>query len=139
MTAREMLQSELQRTTMRLRAMGALEMDGERADEADVVIVTETVELDFATRDRLRARARNLRHALDKLVSGTYGQCERCEAPISPARLSAVPEARLCVECQARNERRRKRHHAGVGVFDAYARKVSEDEHACVYSRKAVE
>lgn len=139
MLAKETLQRELQRTTARLRGMGALELDGARADETDVVIVTETAELDFATRDRLCARARNLQAALDKITCGIYGICERCDEPISPARLLVVPEARLCVECQARNERKRKRDVAGVGVFDAYARKVSADEFACCYSPKAVE
>jgi DnaK suppressor protein len=40
--------------------------------------------------------------ALGKLDAGTFGQCERCEQEIAPARLEAKPAARLCIECAAR-------------------------------------
>ena len=40
-------------------------------------------------------------HALAKLDSGEYGRCEKCSKPISPARLEARPEARLCMDCAA--------------------------------------
>lgn len=53
--------------------------------------------------DRLaEATARHLvqvHHALDRIGSGEYGDCEQCGGPISPQRLSAVPEATLCSVC----------------------------------------
>jgi len=42
--------------------------------------------------------------ALERLDTGSYGRCERCREAISPARLRAVPAARLCVACQAQAE-----------------------------------
>ncbi len=42
-------------------------------------------------------------HALEKLADGTYGICEGCGDPISPARLEAKPEARLCITCAAKH------------------------------------
>ncbi len=36
-------------------------------------------------------------HALTKLADGTYGTCEVCGEPISPARLEAMPAARFCI------------------------------------------
>lgn len=45
--------------------------------------------------------------ALARMDSGTYGRCERCRADIPQDRLLAVPQARLCMTCQRRAERRR--------------------------------
>ena len=44
--------------------------------------------------------------ALAKLTDETYGDCETCRNPIPVARLAAVPYARRCVTCQAREEHR---------------------------------
>jgi DnaK suppressor protein len=53
------------------------------------------------------------RHQLDeieaasiRLESGTFGLCERCGRAIGLARLRAMPAARYCVGCQAREEAR---------------------------------
>ena len=37
--------------------------------------------------------------ALAKLAEGSYGLCDRCGAPIAPARLRAAPESVLCIDC----------------------------------------
>jgi DnaK suppressor protein len=39
--------------------------------------------------------------ALQRIESGTYGQCERCGGSIGALRLRAVPEARFCMACSA--------------------------------------
>jgi len=41
-------------------------------------------------------------HALEKYEAGTYGICDLCSRPIEPARLEALPQATLCLECKAR-------------------------------------
>lgn len=46
---------------------------------------------------------RDVEHALEKMDAGTYGTCENCGQPISEARLEAMPEARLCIVCAAKN------------------------------------
>lgn len=52
-----------------------------------------------------RTRQRNqLDEALRRLDEGTYGICEDCETPISPARLRAMPFARRCIKCQEQAE-----------------------------------
>jgi len=43
---------------------------------------------------------RLVNEALDRLESGDYGTCLRCEEPIPPKRLRALPWARYCVPCQ---------------------------------------
>jgi DnaK suppressor protein len=40
-----------------------------------------------------------LRRALAKVEEGSYGRCDRCGEPIAPARLEAVPESVLCIDC----------------------------------------
>jgi DnaK suppressor protein len=39
--------------------------------------------------------------ALEKLADGTYGTCDRCGGPIATARLHAMPESVLCIDCAA--------------------------------------
>ena len=41
--------------------------------------------------------------AIDRLANGTYGLCEVCGQPISPARLEAMPAARTCINHATRN------------------------------------
>jgi DnaK suppressor protein len=40
--------------------------------------------------------------ALERLAAGNYGVCEVCGKPISPARLEAMPAARLCIDDAAK-------------------------------------
>jgi DnaK suppressor protein len=47
-----------------------------------------------------------IKRALEKLAKGTYGLCDSCGKPIPPARLEAMPQANLCVECRARQTAR---------------------------------
>jgi DnaK suppressor protein len=42
--------------------------------------------------------------ALRRIQEGTYGKCQSCGKQISQARLEAVPHARLCIDCKAREE-----------------------------------
>jgi RNA polymerase-binding transcription factor DksA len=55
--------------------------------------------------DHERHEIAEINAALDRLVEGTYGRCARCEDAIAPARLTALPEARLCVDCASEAER----------------------------------
>jgi DnaK suppressor protein len=43
--------------------------------------------------------------ALERIDSGTFGVCEKCQKKIKKARLEAIPYARLCISCQAKSER----------------------------------
>lgn len=45
-----------------------------------------------------------IEEALEKIEKGTFGLCENCRRPISPARLKAMPHARLCISCKQREE-----------------------------------
>jgi DnaK suppressor protein len=52
------------------------------------------------------AEVQVLRHALAKFEDGSYGLCEGCGQAIGTSRLLARPEARLCIACQTRAEKR---------------------------------
>jgi DnaK suppressor protein len=71
---------------------------GKREEEA-----TETLELEkrLNMENRLRQELSNVAHALEKIQKGTYGNCDNCGKPIDPARLEALPQANLCMDCKA--------------------------------------
>lgn len=46
----------------------------------------------------LELRLQDINLALEKIVKGTYGTCEKCGKEIELERLKADPEARTCVE-----------------------------------------
>jgi len=43
--------------------------------------------------------------ALRRLYQGEYGSCQKCQKKIGRERLVALPQARLCLECQVMQER----------------------------------
>ncbi|MBI5836302.1 MAG: TraR/DksA C4-type zinc finger protein [Candidatus Eisenbacteria bacterium] len=51
---------------------------------------------------------KELREALKRLYRGEYGLCESCTLRIARPRLEAVPEARLCITCKEKEERRQR-------------------------------
>jgi DnaK suppressor protein len=43
-----------------------------------------------------------VQNAIRAIEGGTYGLCQRCGNPIAAARLNAMPDASLCVQCAGR-------------------------------------
>jgi len=41
-----------------------------------------------------------------EIEEGVFGICEECKVLITKTRLKAVPQARLCVKCQEKKEKR---------------------------------
>jgi len=73
---------------------------------------TEAFELEkrWALERRLTDTLAEVEQALKKYEAGTYGICDLCGRPIEPARLEALPQASLCLECKtnkAKNARSR--------------------------------
>lgn len=50
--------------------------------------------------ETLRMQRAEVAAALQRIDGETYGICENCGNEIAPARLEAVPSARLCVSCK---------------------------------------
>ena len=48
--------------------------------------------------------------ALQKIVDGTYGECESCGEQIAVARLLARPVAQLCIDCKTAQENEERKY-----------------------------
>jgi DnaK suppressor protein len=79
------------------------EVESSPLDRATVRLLND---LSREAADHHAAEMQVLRHALAKFEDGSYGLCENCGQPIGTSRLLARPEARLCIACQTRAERR---------------------------------
>jgi RNA polymerase-binding transcription factor DksA len=77
---------------------------GKREEEA-----TESFELEkrLALEKQISEQLAEVEHALRKFEEGTYGSCDICGQPIDPARLEALPQASLCVNCKVKNAKGR--------------------------------
>ncbi|MBI2368051.1 MAG: BON domain-containing protein [Deltaproteobacteria bacterium] len=56
--------------------------------------------------NRTLEAVREIDAALERILKGAYGKCERCRNAISIARLRALPATRFCKRCAGRSERR---------------------------------
>jgi DnaK suppressor protein len=85
------------------RDLPVSEIETSPADKATVRLLND---LALEAAGHHAAQLQTLRHALAKLDDGSYGLCEECGNDIGFSRLQARPEARLCIACQTRLERR---------------------------------
>ena len=74
----------------------------EGADEAS------ELEKRLALGNRLEESLQEVEHALQKYEAGTYGLCDSCGQPIEQARLEAIPQATLCLNCKAQQAKETK-------------------------------
>jgi RNA polymerase-binding protein DksA len=112
---RERLDAEHARLTRSIRALeGEVEQlaASEEAEGGGVGNDPADVGTDVYEQERALTLERNEIHllrevdeALARLDAGTYGACARCGRPIAVERLEALPQAALCITCQAEVER----------------------------------
>jgi DnaK suppressor protein len=76
----------------------------EVGDEADAATLSSERELMFELSDNERQQLDAIEAALRKIETGVYGRCEGCSKDIPSLRLQAIPQARYCIQCQARFE-----------------------------------
>ncbi|MFU8780830.1 MAG: TraR/DksA family transcriptional regulator [Kiritimatiellia bacterium] len=58
------------------------------------------------TNRRREQQLSRIQTALERMRSGTYGLCGRCQQPIAAARLDAMPDVVMCVNCAGTGARR---------------------------------
>ena len=80
------------------REPGDVQFDEESGEGGTVTVDRER---DLALSAQALAAVEEIDAALEKIVNGTYGVCERCLQPIPKPRLKALPYARLCVACKS--------------------------------------
>lgn len=91
------------------------------ADVLEVARSLEDVEVDAGLIERCEEKLKAIDAAFSRLERGRYGICEKCKQEIPIERLTAVPFAAYCIDCQRqRNERRRP----GEGDIDEPSRNV---------------
>lgn len=86
-----------------MRDLAVQEVETSPADKATVRLLND---LALEAAGHNATQLRSVRYALAKFDDGSYGECEECGNPIGFSRLQARPEARLCIACQTRAERR---------------------------------
>lgn len=60
---------------------------------------------EFAMNEHETAELGDIEAALERLQAGTYGRCCDCGVALAPARLSAYPSAKRCIDCQSLAEK----------------------------------
>lgn len=81
---------------------GAIAGDHYDANFADSSQVTAERGEAEALAGRLKETLEAVELAITKLDNGSFGACESCGKPIAPARLEAMPTARICMECASK-------------------------------------
>jgi len=71
-----------------------------RVNEEDQAQITHDEFISLRLNSLDYGQLRLVNEAIDRLDLGDYGTCLRCEEPIPPKRLHALPWARYCVPCQ---------------------------------------
>lgn len=104
---RNRLTEELEAIEEHLPEIEQVGMDvsgGYDEDLADVASDTFEREKVIAIENSIQQLLQQVEEALERIEDGTYGICQMCDQPIHPERLRALPYARLCIQCKAREE-----------------------------------
>jgi len=80
----------------------------EGGDEIDAVNLEKSRQLELRLLSRNHVFLKKVRHALDRIHAGTFGECEECGAHIGESRLKARPTATQCIHCKEEEERGEK-------------------------------
>jgi DnaK suppressor protein len=80
----------------------------EGMDAYDLASEERDRDINMILSDRDRQKLLSIDEALERLKQGSYGICEECELDIAEERLKALPFTRLCVTCQADQEKEAK-------------------------------
>ncbi len=75
------------------------------ADWPDLASEQEAAQVAGRLSEHERAELVEIDDALKRVEAGTFGRCERCAAAIGGQRLTAIPQTRYCVRCEALVER----------------------------------
>ncbi|MGB0454623.1 MAG: TraR/DksA family transcriptional regulator [Bacteriovoracaceae bacterium] len=74
-------------------------------DEIDQAQSTRDQQITLKLKGRENFFLKKIETALERIESGTFGECQDCGADISIERLKARPTASLCIHCKEEQER----------------------------------
>ncbi|MBZ1356690.1 MAG: TraR/DksA C4-type zinc finger protein [Candidatus Nealsonbacteria bacterium] len=73
------------------KAEGTTDEEADEVEEYNSLLPIERV---------LEVKLQNINTALDKIKSGEYGKCEKCDKEIAENRLNLIPETKVCIDCK---------------------------------------
>ena len=87
-------------------AAGTVTLDQQSVGRVSRIDAIQQQQMAIAGQDQAIRQLRQIEQALKRMDSGDFGYCQSCGEPIRFERLRAQPFASLCLDCQARAERR---------------------------------
>lgn len=88
--------SSSQALTEQVHRPGELSTSAQHSGDHD----SEGLDAEIAIQRTLRGDLEDIESALMRIEAGNYGVCVRCGKAIGSARLDALPQAPLCIDCE---------------------------------------
>jgi DnaK suppressor protein len=85
--------------------LGSAQGFGKRIGDGTTEAISRLTEIGVG--QSLESTLVRIERALSKLDEGTYGDCDVCGKPIARARLQAMPDSVMCLDCAAAERSRR--------------------------------
>ena len=104
----EVARKKLEEERAQLLARSIPSPEPARGDEADLAAMEQAKERALWLANDQKQRLAQVDQALARINAGTYGICDICGKPIALERMEANPLATLCIEDQAKTEKKRK-------------------------------
>ena len=102
-TYRKLLLDKRAELLARVKAARANETEGRREDAPDLgdrALSTMNRDLSYRLTTGERDILKRIDDALDRIESERYGECQSCGKKVQQGRLTAVPWAQFCIDCQ---------------------------------------
>lgn len=95
----------LERSNLSVVEQGRETIAEEAQDTADQAVFSYQKELLFTRGTHNHGQLSLVKHALERLKEGTFGECIECGNEIGAKRLEALPWTPYCIDCQEKMER----------------------------------
>lgn len=102
---REKLLSERELLIQKLKGNDLSVDDSETPDPVDLAVRNYSKNVMLAVSENETKQLTLIDQALLRVNDDEYGPCQNCEKAINPKRLSALPWARYCLDCQELQEK----------------------------------
>ncbi len=102
------IRTKLEEERAQLLARSIPPVEAAKGDEADLAATQQAKEQSMWLANDQKQRLAQIDQALARIASGKYGICDNCGQSIAAERMAAVPHATLCIQCQAKIEKKKK-------------------------------
>ncbi|NNE97479.1 MAG: TraR/DksA family transcriptional regulator [Pyrinomonadaceae bacterium] len=101
---KEQLIAEREAIADKLRGKDLSVDESETPDPVDLAVRNYSKNVMLSVSENETRQLIMINEALDRIEDDEYGICQNCEKKINPKRLTALPSAMYCIECQALQE-----------------------------------